>query len=346
VGNKRSNVATLTTLEWDRFLQDHPEAHLLQSGAWGDFKAEFGWQVERVRAGGTGAQILFRSLPLGFTFAYVPKGPVGPDWPALWPVLDQVCRGRRAIILKVEPDAWEPADRAEPARADAQLPAVFTGFASGADPIQPRRTVVISLAGTEQDWLARMKQKTRYNIRLAEKKGVVVRESQDLEAFYRLMQVTGQRDGFGVHNLDYFRRAHALFQAQGMCALLVAEYAGRPLAGLMVFARGTRSWYFYGASNDEERSRMPAYLLQWEAMRWAKARGCTEYDLWGVPDEDETTLEASFNARSDGLWGVYRFKRGFGGVLKRSAGAWDRPYLPFVYSLYRWWSRRKHEAGG
>ena len=160
------------------------------------------------------------------------------------------------------------------------------------------------------------------------------------------MQVTGQRDGFGVHSLEYFRRAYDLFQPPGMCALLMAEYDGRPLAGLMVFARGARAWYFYGASNDEERNRMPTYLLQWEAMRWAKARGCSEYDLWGVPDADEAALEAGFTDRSDGLWGVYRFKRGFGGELKRSAGAWDRPYLPLVYPLYRWWSRRRHEAGG
>ena len=96
----------------------------------------------------------------------------------------------------------------------------------------------------------------------------------------------------------------------------MAEYEGRPLAGLMVFARGSRSWYFYGASNDEERNRMPTYLLQWEAMRWAKARGCSEYDLWGIPDADEEALEAGFASRSDGLWGVYRFKRGFGGTIK------------------------------
>ena len=90
---------------------------------------------------------------------------------------------------------------------------------------------------------------------------------------------------------------------------------------------------------------MPAYLLQWEAMRWAKARGCSVYDLWGVPDADEAALEAGFAHRSEGLWGVYRFKRGFGGVLRRSAGAWDRPYLPLVYPLYRWWSRKRQEVG-
>jgi lipid II:glycine glycyltransferase (peptidoglycan interpeptide bridge formation enzyme) len=181
-----------------------------------------------------------------------------------------------------------------------------------------------------------MKQKTRYNIRLAEKKGVTVRPWDDLPAFHRMMLVTGGRDGFGVHSLEYYRRAYALFHPAGMAELLVAEYEGKPLAALMVFARGRRAWYIYGASNDEERNRMPAYLLQWEAMRWARSKGAQEYDLWGVPDEDEETLEAHFTERNDGLWGVYRFKRGFGGELKRAAQAIDRIYNPILYKLYLW----------
>jgi peptidoglycan pentaglycine glycine transferase (the first glycine) len=318
-------------------LSQHPQAHLLQTSAWGEFKARFGWQVERVCAGESGAQVLFRPLPLGFSFAYVAKGPVGADWPALWPELDRVCRGRRAVMLKVEPDLVEP--------LSSGAEAWFAGFQGRSEPVQPRRTMVLSLAGEEADWLARMKQKTRYNIRLAEKKGVQVRPSGDVHSFYQLMQVTGQRDGFGVHSLEYFQEAYRHFYPLGMCELLMAEFEGRPLAGLMVFARGRRAWYFYGASNDEERARMPAYLLQWHAMRWAKSRGCEEYDLWGVPDADEETLEANFTGRSEGLWGVYRFKRGFGGQLLRSAGAWDRAYLPLVYPLYRAWASRRQEAG-
>ncbi|HRQ32721.1 MAG TPA: peptidoglycan bridge formation glycyltransferase FemA/FemB family protein, partial [Anaerolineales bacterium] len=103
---------------------------------------------------------------------------------------------------------------------------------------------------------------------------------------------------------------------------------------LFVARNGNRAYYLYGASTDEERNRMPTYLLQWEAMKWAKARGCEEYDLWGVPDEDEATLEANFESRHDGLWGVYRFKRGFGGELKRAAQAMDRVYNPILYWAY------------
>jgi lipid II:glycine glycyltransferase (peptidoglycan interpeptide bridge formation enzyme) len=149
-----------------------------------------------------------------------------------------------------------------------------------------------------------------------------------------MMLVTADRDRFGLHSLEYYRCAYELFHPTGMCELLVAEYEGRPLAALMVFARGRRAWYFYGASTDEERNRMPTYLLQWEAIKWAKARGCEEYDLWGVPDEDETTLEADFENRQDGLWGVYRFKRGFGGELKRAAQAMDRVHNPLLHWAY------------
>ena len=121
-----------------------------------------------------------------------------------------------------------------------------------------------------------------------------------------------------------------------MAELLVAEYEGRPLAALMVFARGRRAWYLFGASTDRERNRMPAYLLQWEAMRWARARGCEEYDLWGVPDEEEPALEACFETRTGGLWGVYRFKRGFGGRVVRAAQARDRVYNRLLYRVYLW----------
>lgn len=318
-------MSTLTRSEWDSFLARFPKAHLLQSGEWGDLKSNFDWSPERVQAGDSGAQILFRRLPLGLTIAYIPKGPVGEDWTALWPEIDLVCRRRKAILLKVEPDAWEGEDR--------EIAAKMPGFIPSTS-IQPRRTVVVDLSGSEEEWLARMKQKTRYNIRLAQKKDVLIRESTDIDAFQQLMMTTGRRDGFGVHTLAYYRRAYDLFTATGKAALLQAEYQGHALAAIMIFAAGERAWYLYGASSDEERNRMPTYLLQWEAMRWAAARGCKSYDLWGVPDEDEETLESQFEQRSDGLWGVYRFKRGFGGQLMRSVRAWDRVYKPLLYQAY------------
>lgn len=321
----------LNATAWQQFLDAYPDAHVLQSAAWGELKAGFGWQPLRLQEGENGAQILFRRLLPGFTIAYLPKGPLGEDWQSLWPLVHAECRRRRAIFLKFEPDIWQ-----EPS---SQQMMKMPGFIPAA-PIQPRRTVIVSLHGSEEDWLARMKQKTRYNIRLAQKKGVTVRLSQDVDAYYHLMQVTGERDRFGVHSKEYYRRAFDLFAPSGSCAMLQAEYQGKPLAGLMVFCSGARAWYFYGASGNEERERMPTYLLQFEAMRWAAAKGCLEYDLWGVPDEEEEVLEAQFSERSDGLWGVYRFKRGFGGALMRSAGAWDYIYSPILYRLYQWYAGR------
>ena len=318
--------------EWDQFLQSHPHAHVLQTGEWGELKSAFGWEAVRVVSGDAGAQILFRRLPLGFAVGYLPKPVISNQLSVtseqFWGEVDTVCRKKRAVFLKIEPDAWE-----------TDLPVTTYHLPPSPHNIQPPRTLLVDLRGTEDDILARMKQKTRYNIRLAAKKGITVRAWDDLDEFHRMMQVTGGRDGFGVHSLEYYRRAYELFHPAGMAELLLAEFEGKPLAALMVFSHGKRAYYMYGASTDEERNRMPAYLLQWEAMRWARAKGAQEYDLWGVPDEDKATLEANFETRRDGLWGVYRFKRGFGGELKRAAQAVDRVYHPLLYRLYLIWAQ-------
>jgi len=312
-------MPTVSLADWNRFLSQHPNAHLLQTGEWGELKSAFVWKPVRIISGNIGVQILFRKLPLGFTVAYIPKANFDGS---LLPEIDSVCKSHHAIFLKFEPDSWDSEFILDP-----------PSFILSKHNIQPPRTIIIDIRGSEDEILARMKPKTRYNIRLAEKKSVTVRAWNDIESFYKMMLVTGGRDGFGIHSLEYYKRAFELFRP-GMCKLLVAEYDGKPLAALMVFARGRRAWYVYGASTDEERNRMPTYLLQWEAMKWAKARGCEDYDLWGVPDEDEVTLEANSESRHDGLWGVYRFKRGFGGELKRAAQALDRVYNPLLYWAY------------
>jgi len=333
----------LSPSEWETFLNGYPDAHLLQTTAWGELKNAFGWQALRVlveddnRA--AGVQLLIRRLPFGLNFAYAPKGPLGAEpgtrlWEPLWREVDRALKKRRCVFLKVEPDAWEGL---------GELQKAPKGFRLSKHSIQPPRTMVVDLRNVEETLLQGMKQKTRYNIRLAEKKGVRVSPSSDIEIFSRLMQLTGERDRFGVHSLEYYQKTYRLFHPRGECELLFAEVEGQPVAGLMVFAHGSRAWYLYGASSNDHRERMPTYLLQWEAMRWARQQGCLEYDLWGVPDEDEAQLEAGFTERKDGLWGVYRFKRGFGGELLRSSGPWDRVYQPFLYALYRWWMSRRGE---
>lgn len=335
--------------EWDRFVQTHPGAHLLQTAAWGELKSAFGWNVVRLITSDSGSsyqqrvgvQILIYSLPLGYSLAYIPKGPVFDgffekdlEYTGLtWDRVDDVCRENRSIFLIVEPDIqFQPGKDHTLTNKMISIP---EGFIRGDLNIQPKQTIIVDIQAPEQEILQRMKQKTRYNIRLASKKGVRVRPSEEFKAFYDLIIVTGNRDEFGVHSEEYYRTAYELFHSQGKCELLMAYFEGRPIAGIMVFAAGNRAWYLYGASSNEHRHRMPNYLLQWEAIKWARAQGCMSYDLWGVPDESESILESQFTKRSDGLWGVYRFKRGFGGELVRSPDPWDRVYSPIMYRILR-----------
>jgi len=332
---------------WDRFVVDHPDAHILQTRPWGALKAQFGWADERVglararaRSGDelvAGAQVLYRRLPAGLgRLAYVPKGPL-VDWTddeqltTLLAALDRAVRSQGAIALTLEPHLPDEHPHRERLRSLGFRPSPFSA-------VQPRRTLIVDISPDEEMILAAMKSKTRYNVRLAARKGMTVREATeaDLPAFHALMAVTAARDRFGVHTPAYYEAAYQLFVPHNWARLLLAEVKGEPVAGLVIFALPPRAWYFYGASGDTHREKMPTYLLQWEAIRWAKSMDCTTYDLWGVPDEAETTLEAEFTQRRDGLWGVYRFKRGFGGHLARSVGAWDRVYAPLRYQLYRW----------
>jgi len=358
---------------WNSFVAAHPQAHILQTAPWGDLKAAFGWEVQRLALAGNaeaagslpgegrwkarqaalaeddrpvaGAQVLYRRLPGGLVrLAYVPRGPL-VDWEssetvtALMTALARAARARGACVLTVEPDLPD-----EPRYREQLATRGFIPSPLGS--VQPRRTLVVDLSGSEEAILAAMKPKTRYNIRLAARKGVRVREGTeaDLSIFHRLMAATSARDRFGVRAPAYYERVFRLFVPRGWARLFLAEVEEEPVAAVMAFALGRRAWYFYGASSDVHREKMPNYLLQWEAMRWARSLGCAEYDLWGVPDEERERLEAEFTRRQDGLWGVYRFKRGFGGRLVRTVGAWDLPLQPLFYRLYTLAARMRGAA--
>jgi len=318
---------TLINVEkWNEYIKAKPNAHILQTTAWGLFKQNHGWYPKYLLTDVAGAQILFRRLPFGLSFGYIPKGPIGKNWEKIIPEAISLCQQEIAFVLYIEPDEWE--------NEDEGYSLISQGFDPSPISIQPRRTMVLSLIGSEEEWLNNMKQKTRYNIRLARKKDVAIERSNDIKLFNDLIKVTGSRDKFGIHTEQYYEDVFKLFSKNQDCILLIAKYKKTPLAGIMVFARGKRAWYFYGASNSQERNRMPTYLLQWEAMRWAASRGCTEYDLWGIPDEEQDILERDFMSRTDGLWGVYRFKRGFGGEIKRTAGVYQKVINKPLYSAY------------
>ncbi len=321
--------------DWVDFIRDHPNAHILQTGSWGEVKADFGWEVTQIVLEDSGAQILFKPLPLGFCWGYIPRGPVGDPDEHLWRLIETECKNRRAVFLKIEPDLIEGMDN-----PDYSWPSSFRVKRS-IHAIQPRRSLIVNLEGSEDDILARMKQKTRYNIRLSERKGIRVHSNHDIERFYKLLQVTGQRDEFGIHSKAYYQHVFHVFSVEDSCALLCADYEGELLSTAMVFAHGARSWYFYGASSNQHRNLMAPYAVQWEAIRWARSKGCRHYDLWGVPDENRERLEVEFMKRNDGLWGVYRFKRGFGGRLIQTIGGWDVVFNPILYYFYLSYVKKK-----
>ncbi|TEU11844.1 MAG: peptidoglycan bridge formation glycyltransferase FemA/FemB family protein [Anaerolineales bacterium] len=329
---------------WNSFVAASLTGHLLQSWQWGQLKAAFGWQAVcvGVEDGGclvAGAQVLFRSLLSSFpclSIAYVPKGPIFDFGnqeisEALFSAIHRLARQKGAILLKIEPEMSH-----SPALV-RQLQAC--GFRPSQQTIQPRSTLHVDLQADPDEILARMKSKTRYNVRLAERKGVLVQggTADDLPSFYRLIELTGRRDGFAVHSQEYYETAYRLFVPLGLARLFLATYGDRVIAGLMVFAFGQRAWYMYGASSDRERNRMPNHLLQWEAIRWAREQGCLTYDLWGIPDEvgkEPEKYERTVTDRQGGLWGVYRFKQGFGGQVVRYVGAYDYVYRPALAWLY------------
>ncbi|MGQ9667234.1 MAG: lipid II:glycine glycyltransferase FemX [Anaerolineae bacterium] len=341
--NAAISIIQADDAQWDAFVAGAPNGHLLQTSHWGHFKAGAGWTAERVCVGAgsiilAGALMLVRRLPLGLRLAYVPKGPVGPWWEPniagrLFPALAQTARAHGAFMLKLEPEEVEPSPALSMLRR--------AGFRPSPQAVQPRSTIWVDLTLSEEEMLARMKPKTRYNIRLAERKGVVVREgtADDLPAFYMIMQETSRRDGFALHPPPYYKEVFQRFTALDVCRLFLAYYQDQLLAGIMVFRWGAKAWYMYGASSNAERQRMPNHALQWGAIQWARRHRCHIYDLWGIPDEvglAPARYKDTVTERQDGLWGVYRFKQGFGGRVVRYIGAFDQVYMPAAYSLYHW----------
>lgn len=324
--------------QWDSFVANQPRSHFLQQSAWGELKRAYGWDAERIALTENdqiiaGAHLLYRRLPFRLgTMAYLAMGPYSASQTIstpLWQAIDSAARKHGAAFLK-----WEPGIYAH----DEQPPDFRKlNFRESPQTVQPPRTVLIDISGNDEAILARMNQGTRRKIRQSQKNGIRYYEGSraDVDIFNGMMQTTGSRNAFGVHAPGYYERAYDLFVPHGDAALILADHEGDALAGVMVFAKGKTAWYVYGASSDVKRNLMAAYGVQWAAIQWAKTRGCMVYDMWGIPDEDEATLEAQFETRSDGLWGVYGFKRGWGGQVVRSLGAWDKVYNPVIYTAYK-----------
>ena len=316
---------TTDSVHWNAALAALPGRHVLQSWEWGQFKSRWGWTPRYLLGphGEAAALVLRRTFsPLKFNILYVPKGPAlnyadSAVVDRTFADLIDVARRDRAIFIKIDPDL---------AHADRAI-LLDRGWRFSAEQIQFRNTLLIDLTPPDAQLLAAMKPKTRYNVRLAEKKGVRVRagEAADLDGLYALYAETARRDGFIIRPIDYYRDAWGSFIQSGLAQPLIAEVEGEAVAGLILFHFADRAWYMYGMSRNMHRDKMPNYLLQWAAMQWAKARGCTTYDLWGAPDELN---------EADSMWGVYKFKEGLGALFTPHVGAHDFVISRFGYWLY------------
>jgi len=327
--------------EWDRFVIEAANGHIMQSAAWGHFKTAVGWQTHRlgvVRQNNliVGAQILFRRLPfLPASIAYIPKGPFGRvmDTAALevlFAGIHQLAHRRRAIFLKIEPN-WPD----EPSYRDVLL---RQGFLASEQTNQPRSTITIDLRAGEQALWGDMRKKTRKLVRRAGREGVTVVDgsSADMERFFAVLRTTAKLKGFAIHNLDFYTRVWHVFQRGGQVHLLLAIYRGDVVGGKMIFTFKDTTMHFWGGTVPAGRKVFASYLLQWRAIQWALEHGFHTCDLWGIPNEVGNLLkrgETPAYQRTDGLWGVYTFKRGFGGQVETYSGAYDYPYRPTLYKL-------------
>lgn len=342
--------AGLSGKSWDRLIAGLPGAHVLQTGEWAEFKARVGWRslpwVWRDDQGKVvaAAMLLQRCIPLRglaarLSVLYVPKGPL-LDWAdavlrrRVLLDLAALAHQRGAIFVKIDPDIWlgrgvpgQADDRPDPAGLAVVNELHRLGWRPSDEQVQFRNTVLIDLAPSLEELFANFKQKSRYNVRLAERKGVTVRpaDAADLTLLYRMYAETATRDGFVIRPEDYYLTLWSLMQQAGMAEPLLAEVEGQPVAGMVIFRFAGRAWYMHGMSRPAHREKMPNHLLQWEAIRRARSAGCHTYDLWGAPDVFD---------ESDSMWGVYRFKEGLGGVVHRGLGAWDLPVRPVFYHLY------------
>lgn len=307
--------------EWNR-LAKHP----LQTWEWGEFREKTGVKV--VRAGGIQATI--HPIPhTPWTIGYVPKGPA-PD-PAQVKTLAKIASEHNCIYIKCEP-------LAEVGKSNIVISNIKKArFVRGRSLFTPHN-FVLDLTPSEQDLLKQMKPKTRYNIRLAERKGVEVEVDNSEEAFERYLELTREttkRQKFYSHSQDYHRKMWQELHKAGMAEILVAKYKKEIITTWVLFTHNDTLYYPYGASTREHRELMANNLVMWEAIRLGKKRGLKYLDMWGAlgPKPD----------KNDPWYGFHKFKEGYGGRHVTYIGSWDYVACPLLYYPLRLaeWTRWK-----
>jgi len=300
--------------------------HPLQSWEWGDFRKKLGQKVFRIGHFAKGKmvkayQFFFHSLPrTSLTIGYFPKGP-SPD-KKMVEVLRKIGKRNKAIFIKTEPNVLK--SQIKNSRLFATL-----GFLPG-KPIFTKYTSIVDLRNSEEELLAKMHPKTRYNIRLAQRHQVEVKEDNSpssFEEFLDLFFETARRQGFYAHNKDFHRLQWQILRPAGISHLLTAKYKGKMLAAFILFVFNKVLYYPYGCSTREHKEVMAPTLLMWEAIRFGKKIGCQAFDLWG-----ETAPEVK---PSDPWYGWHRFKKGFGPEVVEFVGSYDLVLNPVAYQVYK-----------
>lgn len=322
--------------EYKKFLESHERCNFQQSLEWGNVKTS--WKKEVILSEDENGKIRgslcvwIRKIPIFGNIMYSARGPVCDIYDEeiikdLKDGADLLAKKYKAFVLRVEPDIL---------KSDEEFRKIITKYGfkikddskDFKDEIQPRFVFRLNLKGkTEEQIFAELHQKTRYNVRLATKKGVVIKEGtrDDLKAFHEIMIETGERDNFIIRSLEYFEKMYDEMAPNHM-KLLMAYHDDKPISGIIPIMYGNKVWYLYGASSNKHRNLMPNYLLQWTMIQEAIKMGADMYDFRGVSGVVD---------ESHPQYGLYRFKKGFNADFTEFIGEIYIPYKPLVYKLYK-----------
>ena len=319
--------------EYTSFLETHERCNFQQSIEWSNVKTS--WKHEVILAEDSSGKIigslmvLIRKIPIFGNIMYSARGPVCDIHNM--EVLKQINEGIQvlakkynAIVIRIEPDIKSEDQSFRNIMLDLgyQIKDDAKNFR---EEIQPRYVFRLDTKGkTEEELFKNLHSKTRYNVRLATKKGVTIKEGtkDDLKEFHKIMVTTGIRDGFITRSLSYFETMYDQMAPKHM-KLLMAYYEDKPISGVIVIMYGNKTWYLYGASSNEHRNLMPNYLLQWEMIKIALENKSDIYDLRGVP------------GIADNSNGLYRFKKGFGAEYTEFIGEVYMEFKPIRYRAYK-----------
>ncbi|MDS1030365.1 peptidoglycan bridge formation glycyltransferase FemA/FemB family protein [Bacillota bacterium LX-D] len=323
--------------KFDEFTAWAPKGHILQSYEWGEVKALTSWEPLRLVVEEEGKivaalSILKRKLPVfNKAIFYAPRGPVvDPTNYALmdflWKETKKIAKKHGAILLKIDPDISVQNQDFINYFQQAGFRSAQSG--EGFEGTQPKFVFRLDIKPTLEELFANLHSKTRYNLRLAEKRGVTIRTAEnkeDLKIFYDVLIETAERDKFLIRSYAYFETIWEQLVEKGLAKIFLAEYEQKVIAGTLALLYGDKVWYLYGASSNKYRNVMPNYLLQWTMIKWAKENNCTLYDFRGVPGE---------LTEDNPLYGLYRFKKGFNGDFTEFIGEFDLVFDKLWYAAW------------